>query len=343
MAHRPKKSADARERNLILVASPSDAFPDLSQLLPSASSRHIDPNSNLFQSFRDPERDRPRPEPLVDEGQRYAQECLEYEKFEFDGRARSLVQRMAILGYNWFRERSDSPFLTFCLERMLCVLAKKLLLNRFELLFLEYVLEESKWRYELELLAVLGQEFKPYVHIYESENPQGEVRSLQVYLLFCSYYAKKSLNDNTDALYTHFLRGVSERFRERYQEWAECAGVTKIKINPRLLNGIFRRLTSFEDREKDVFENYNLVVEQVLEISPAYNADKDKKGRKRRKTSPEPQPQPERPEQQLPLPPILPVEDSPPEYETLRFQKKKTSYVSNVDGLDPLAYLNRSS
>jgi hypothetical protein len=85
---------------------------------------------------------------------------------------------------------------------------------------LEYVLEESKWKYDLELLSVLGQEFKPYVHIYESENPNGEVRSLQVYLLFSSYYAKKSLNDSIDSLYNNFLRGVSERFRERYQEWA---------------------------------------------------------------------------------------------------------------------------
>lgn len=41
--------------------------------------------------------------------------------------------------------------------------------------------------------------------------------------------------------------------------------------------------------------------------------------------------------------PILPPDDSPPEYETLRFHKKKTSYVSNVDGLDPVAYLNRST
>lgn len=40
---------------------------------------------------------------------------------------------------------------------------------------------------------------------------------------------------------------------------------------------------------------------------------------------------------------ILPPDDSPPDYETIRFQKKKTSYVSNVDGLDPVAYLNRST
>lgn len=107
------------------------------------------------------------------------------------------------------------------------------------------MLEESKWRFDLELLAEVGREFKSYVHIYESENPLGQIRSLQAYLLFCSYYAKKSLNDTTDALYNHFLKGVSVKFRERYQEWIEAAGVNKIRINPKLLNTIFRRMTSF--------------------------------------------------------------------------------------------------
>lgn len=270
MAHRPKKSGDARERNLILVANHSEGL-DIPQLFPSRTSSRapIDP-PNLFQSFHDPERRQPEPqshlrrEEVVDEGQRYAQECLEYEKYEFEGKGRAIVQRMAILGYHSFRERNEHPFFAFSIERMLCVLAKKLLLNRFELLFLEYALEESKWRYDLELLSGFAREFKPYVHFYESENPNGEVRSLQVYLLFCSYYAKKSLNDNCDNLYNYFLRTVSDRFRERYQEWAETSGVNKIRINPKLLNAIFRRLTSFQEREKDVFENYNLIVEQVL-------------------------------------------------------------------------------
>jgi hypothetical protein len=115
MALRPKKSVEVRERNLILVANPSDAFPDIPQLIPSTSSRNADLTLNLFQNFRDPERDRHRPEPVIDEAQRYAQECLEYEKFEFEGKARPLVQRMAILGYHWFRDRNDSPFLTFSL------------------------------------------------------------------------------------------------------------------------------------------------------------------------------------------------------------------------------------
>ena len=49
------------------------------------------------------------------------------------------------------------------------------------------------------------------------------------------------------------------------------------------MNSIFRRLTSFQEREKEFTENCNLLVEEILEISPAYNADKENKGRRKKK------------------------------------------------------------
>jgi hypothetical protein len=100
------------------------------------------------------------------------------------------------------------------------------------------------------------------MHIPEAENPHGMIKNLQVYLLFCAYYSKRSLNDITqEGIYNHFLKTISERFKERYQEWTDLSGVTKIKINPKMLNLIFKKLTSFNDKEKDFFENYNLLVE----------------------------------------------------------------------------------
>jgi hypothetical protein len=70
---------------------------------------------------------------------------------------------------------------------------------------------------------------------------------LQLYLLFCAYYSKKSLNEMPpESTLNVFLRTVSEKFKEKYQEWTEGSGVTKIRINPKVLNGIHRKLTSFQ-------------------------------------------------------------------------------------------------
>lgn len=168
---------------------------------------------------------------------------------------------MAILAYHSVRDKDDHPFLTFSLERFLCTIAKKLMLNRFELLFLEYVLEESKWRYDIEPIALCVNTFTPCLHVPEAENPHGKVRQLEIYLLFCAYYSKKSLNDiQTEGAFHYFLNSVSPDFKERYQEWSENAGVMRIRINPKNLNIIFRKLTSFGHREKDYLHSYNLLV-----------------------------------------------------------------------------------
>lgn len=287
-------SDPAKGKNLILVSNNSDIFGEIPfGLLISRNSSHGAPDfrrsssiGNLFAGFQKESafKEEPKAEEVMTDAQRYAQECLEYEKYQFDDKIRLIIHRMAILAYHSFREKTDHLFLTFFIERFLCTLAKKLLLNRFELLFLEYVFEECKWRYDIDMISACVDDFKSFMHIPEAENPHGMIKNLQIYLLFCAYYSKRSLNDITqEGIYNHFLKTISERFKERYQEWTDLSGVTKIKINPKMLNLIFKKLTSFNDKEKDFFENYNLLVEEILEISPAYNADKEGKVRRKKK------------------------------------------------------------
>jgi hypothetical protein len=59
---------------------------------------------------------------------------------------------MAIRAYQNFKEKSEHRFLSFSIQKMLGIIAKKLLLNRFELLFLEYVFEETKWKFDIECI-----------------------------------------------------------------------------------------------------------------------------------------------------------------------------------------------
>lgn len=51
-----------------------------------------------------------------------------------------------------------------------------------------------------------------------------------------------------DGVYSIFLKGINDKFKEKYQDWAENSGVTKIRINPKLLNSIYRKLTSFQEK-----------------------------------------------------------------------------------------------
>ena len=152
------------------------------------------------------------------------------------------MHRITINSYHNFKDRAEHTFLTFFIERFLCTLAKKLLLNRFELLFLSYICQDSKWKYDNDIISSCALEFKPFVHIPESENPNGLVKNLQVYLLFCAYNSKRTLNDIKDqGIYNFFLNSISHHFKDRYNQWTEVSGIFKNRINPKILNILFKK------------------------------------------------------------------------------------------------------
>lgn len=93
---------------------------------------------------------------------------MEYEKYLFDSRIKMIIKRMAIKAYNIFKNEKDGQFFVFPIQRLLTTIAKKLLLNRFELFFLQYALEETKWRYDTDCIRRNVQHFKSYMMLPDS-------------------------------------------------------------------------------------------------------------------------------------------------------------------------------
>ena len=83
----------------------------------------------------------------------------------------------------------------FPIQKLLTIIAKKLLLNRFELLFLEYVLEETKFRFDIECIRRHSHKFHSFILLPDSENSNSDIKLIQIYILYCAYYSKKSLNE----------------------------------------------------------------------------------------------------------------------------------------------------
>lgn len=111
--------------------------------------------------------------------------------------------------------------------------------------------------------------------------------------MYCSFYSKKSLNElPSDGKSTKghkfngltgYLKSLCKKFNSYFQEWTQKSNVSNIKINPKILNSIFKRLTYYTDRDQEDVENYCILVEEILDISPAYNAEKGGAKNKRNK------------------------------------------------------------
>ncbi len=140
---------------------------------------------------------------------------------------------------------------------------------------MEYVFEETKWKFDIDCIAEHEPEFVSYAHVTDFEGINRAVKQLEVYFLFCGFYSKKSLNElpvdgksskghNFSGL-THYLKNqVCKKFNLHFQEWTQKSNVSNVKINPKVLNSIFKRLTFYSDRETEDVENYNLMVEEIL-------------------------------------------------------------------------------
>lgn len=60
-------------------------------------------------------------------------------------------------------------------------------------------------------------------------------------------------------------------FRQIFQNWAKKNSSITRKINPRTLNTVYKKLySSVVDSNTD----FNMMVDAIIQISPAYNPDK---------------------------------------------------------------------
>ena len=57
--------------------------------------------------------------------------------------------------------------------------------------------------------------------------------------------------------------------------WAKQYAQTTLKINPKYLNTVYKQIF-LNDEDSRIQYDYNSLVDNLLQISPAYNPEKDK-------------------------------------------------------------------
>lgn len=114
-----------------------------------------------------------------------------------------------------------------------------------------------------------------------------------------AYTVKYYLNENNNDALEEAVKRCSN-FKKVFESWAKKHSTITTKINPRTLNSVYKLLYMSIRKEKP---DFNSMVDAILQISPAYNPERDKATKEEKKKN-------NHSKQQQPSEPIVPIEQS---------------------------------
>ena len=94
--------------------------------------------------------------------------------------------------------------------------------------------------------------------------------------MLVTYTLKFFLNEHIEELLEEAIR-ICPNFKLIFENWAKKHSNLTKRINPKTLNKVYQDL-HFKIRHEE--PDFNLLVDSILQISPAYNPEKNEKDKK---------------------------------------------------------------
>lgn len=160
-----------------------------------------------------------------------------------------------------------SPLYPIC--KLLKAVSKIFMLNEMEVVFLAYLIRETGWDIRDKTIFHNAENVQDIIY-YCNDSP--DYKRIILYLLVTAFTIKFYLNDNT----ADILEEVNKRcpnFRQIFQSWNKKHSLILTKINPRSLNLVYKRLYLLPKGEE---LDFNMMVDAIIQISPAYNPEREK-------------------------------------------------------------------
>lgn len=167
---------------------------------------------------------------------------------------------------------SSAPYNTrYPILKLLKAVCRRLLINEFESVFFAYVVRANRWNINDDIVRKHLSGVRDIV-CYSADDE--DYKGLTLYLLLCGYTVKFYLNEHTD-MYTAEMEKACPDFKQVFEEWAKHYAWTTLRIHPKNLNTIYKQI-SLKPEPRNVQADYNCLVDQLLQISPSYNPEKEK-------------------------------------------------------------------
>ena len=171
--------------------------------------------------------------------------------------------------------RSCNIAFRYPVYKVLKAIAKIFLLNEIEAIFFAYMIKETNWDIKDKLITQNSDQVRDVVCI---ANDQPEYKNLILYLMVATYSVKFFLNEQVDIekLLDEAAR-ICPNFKLIFENWAKKHSYLTKRISLKTLNKVYQGL-HFKIRHED--PDFNLLADSILQISPAYNPEKNGRDKK---------------------------------------------------------------
>ena len=143
-------------------------------------------------------------------------------------------------------------------------------MNEIEIIFFAYLIRETEWDIRDKTIYHNAQNIQDIIYC-SIENL--DYKRIILYLMVTAFTVKFYLNEKSTG---DILEEVNKRcpnFKQIFQSWNKKHSAIITKINPRTLNTVYKNLyTSLKQDQPD----FNMMVDAIIQISPAYNPEREK-------------------------------------------------------------------
>lgn len=169
----------------------------------------------------------------------------------------------------------------FPLFKMMRGVTRVFMFNQIEITFFSYILTENQWQYPIPDIIEIAKDSKNVIDVLDSMyapeditlDLSDEYAQIVLYLCLNAYAVKFYFNVKKDMdIIDSYLIEFYPRFLNYFQKWNKSYATNSLKIKPKKLNDIFKKLGSGTGcMNKNIQEDYNNLVDNIIQISPPYN------------------------------------------------------------------------
>lgn len=164
--------------------------------------------------------------------------------------------------------------------KLVKAICKIFMLNEIQIIFFAYLIRETQWDIRDKTIYHNAENIQDIIYC---SIDNLDYKRIILYLMVTAFTVKFYLNEKNTGEVLEEVNKRCPNFKQIFQSWNKKHSTVITKINPRTLNTVYKNLYSSLKQDQP---DFNMLVDAIIQISPAYNPEHKPTPEQKKKTGP---------------------------------------------------------